>query len=429
MLKRSLPVALLASLACATTYKRALPPVAPVQETSPSGPEVYKFSDKARQTRLAAILFDLPVGYRYGEAAGGFYGSCHEKQPLINTKGRMSFDTERYADLFNAVMKKHGYPVDDKTEMFQDSKERLADLKIGARIFEATLNECFPDIRNNLKAAGSAYLKIEWSVYSTIEKKVVLTAVTEGSTYTEIESNLGEDGIIRPAFADALERLARNPKYLEVVDPPKKTEPARPAVARIRIQRVREFSGDLKSNIESIKKAVATVTANRGTGSGFVISEDGTVVTAEHVVSGSKLVKVSVASGKECYGEVVAASKQRDLAIIRLDCTGFTPLPLSRQPVVEGSEVYAIGTPLSDKLRFSVTKGVVSGIRKFDELDYIQSDVTVLPGSSGGPLLDSRGNVVAVTSIGIVGAGNNPVGVNFFIPLTDLNKYVPVDLE
>jgi S1-C subfamily serine protease len=225
-----------------------------------------------------------------------------------------------------------------------------------------------------------------------------------------------------------LEKLARNKSYREVIDPPKKMAVARAAAPRIRIKRVRELSGELKSHIEMIKKAVVTVTANRGSGSGFVISEDGIVVTAEHVVSGSRLVKVNAATGKECYGEVAAVSKQRDLALIRLDCGGFMPLPLSRQKVVEGSEVFAVGTPLSDKLQFSVTKGVVSGVRKIDELDYIQSDVIVLPGSSGGPLLDSSGNVVGVAEAGITRA-SVPIGVNFFIPLTDIDKYVPVDFE
>jgi S1-C subfamily serine protease len=236
-------------------------------------------------------------------------------------------------------------------------------------------------------------------------------------------------GIVRPALADALERLAMTPKYKEIIDPPKpQAELVKATSARIRIKRVKEFSGDLKSHIDLIKASVATVTANKGSGSGFVISEDGTVVTAEHVISGSKLVKVNMASGKECYGEVVASNKQRDLAIIHLDCAGLTALPVSRQKLVEGGEVFAIGTPLSEKLQFSVTKGVVSGIRKIDELDYIQSDVTVHPGSSGGPLLDSKGNVVGVTSIGIA-SGSVPVGLNFFIPLADMEKYVPVDFE
>ena len=70
----------------------------------------------------------------------------------------------------------------------------------------------------------------------------------------------------------------------------------------------------------------------------------------------------------------------------------------------------------------------MSGIRKIDDLDYIQSDVSVHPGSSGGPLLDAKGNVVGVTSVGIA-AGSVPVGLNFFIPMADLEKYVPVEFE
>jgi S1-C subfamily serine protease len=410
---------------CAT-YKKPLPEMA--AEKPAASAQVFKFSEKARQARLAAMVFDLPIGHRYGEASAGD-GTCYFKQPMVNTKAHFNYDVTKYTDLFTSTMKKHGYPVDDKVELFENSKERVADLQIAGRIIDATLNACYPEYRNDLKAKGNAYLKIEWSVYSTLEKKVIFVATTEGSTYREVESNVGEPGILRPAVADALERLAVDPKYRQVIDPPEATtEVAKTAEAKIKIRRVKEYTGDLKSHINLIKAAVATVTANRGSGSGFIISEDGAVLTAEHVVSGSKFVKVKTATGKECYGEVVASSKQRDIAIVHLDCKGLTALPMSRQQIVEGNEVFAIGTPLSDKLQFSVTKGVVSGLRKIDEIDYIQSDVTVLPGSSGGPLLDSRGNVVGITSMGVA-PHSVPVGVNFFVPVTDLDKYVPIDFE
>ena len=428
MLKHSITLLTVGLCACGG-YRKALPPVEPARISA--APVVYKFSDKARQTELATIVFDLPIGHRYGELAAGYDGSCFNRQPLVNTKARFHYDVGKYADLFTSVMKRHGYPVDDQVELFENSKERVADLKVGARIIDATLNACYYDVpRNELKARGSAYLKIEWSVFSTLEKKVVFATTTEGSTYSEVESTIGEPGILRPAVADALEKLAANRKYREIIDPPALVAGLAKAVAgpKIKIKRAKEFSGELKSHIEAIKAAIATVTANKGSGSGFVISEDGTVVTAEHVVSGSRLVKVNLASGKECYGEVAATSKQRDLAIIWIDCTGLTPLPVSRQKLVEGGEVFAIGTPLSQKLQFSVTKGVVSGIRKIDDLDYIQSDVSVHPGSSGGPLLDAKGNVVGVTSVGIA-AGSVPVGLNFFIPMADLEKYVPVEFE
>jgi S1-C subfamily serine protease len=410
--------------ACATSYKKPLPAVAPQTRE----PLVLKFSDRAHQARLTTIVFDLPMGYGYGESATGTKGSCGRKRPLVNTHGSFEYETKKFADVFNQVMKTHGYPVENEVELFQDSKERVADLLVGARIIEATLNECFPEIlENDLKVIGTAYLKIEWSVYATLEKKVVFVATNEGSTYGEVESAIGEAGILRPALADAVRRLAASTAYRDVVDP-SKTAVAVANVARLRIKRVKQFTGDVKSNIESIRQAVATVTANKGFGSGFVISDDGTVLTAAHVVSGSKFVKVNTATGKECYGEVVAANKQRDVAIIRVDCRGLTALPLGREKIVEGGEVFAIGTPLSEKLQFSVTKGVVSGMRTIDEVDYIQSDVVVLPGTSGGPLLDARGNVVGMTISGIA-AGSAPVGVNFFVALANMDKYLPVDFE
>jgi serine protease Do len=70
----------------------------------------------------------------------------------------------------------------------------------------------------------------------------------------------------------------------------------------------------------------------------------------------------------------------------------------------------------------------VSGVRKFDDLDYIQSDVSVRPGSSGGPLLDPSGNAIGVTSAGVT-SGSVPVGVNFFVPLAVIERYLPLAFE
>jgi S1-C subfamily serine protease len=422
MLRAGVALSVAAGLCACTSYKKPLPSIAPMRSE-----QVFKFSDLAKQARLSAIVFDLPPGYRYGEEGFGTSGSCYRKHPMVNMRGRFEFEVAKYTDLFNSVMKMHGYPVDEQIELFRDSKERIADVQVAARIIEATLNECRPEVvDNDMKVVGNAYLKVEWSVYSTIQRKVIFTAITEGSTYQDVESTIGETGIVRPALADAVERLAMVPGYREAIDPPKGVPVAK--TERFKIKRTKRFTGDVKSNIDAIRKAVATVTANKGFGSGFVISEDGIVLTAGHLVSGSRFVKVNTAAGKECYGEVVASSKQRDLAIIRVDCPDLTALPLGREKIVEGSEVFAIGTPLSEKLQFSVTKGVVSGMRKIDEMDYIQSDVVVLPGNSGGPLLDVHGNVVGITISGIA-TTSAPVGVNFFVPLTDLDKYLPVDLE
>jgi S1-C subfamily serine protease len=304
----------------------------------------------------------------------------------------------------------------------------VADYQIAARIVEITINECYDHIdQSKLLARGDAYLKIEWSAYSALEKKVVFTTTTEGSTGGQIESDVGQIGIMRAALADAADRLALADDYRAAIDPP--AAPAKVAgSARILVHRASIFAGEMQTHLDLIKQAVATVRANRGDGSGFIISSDGVVLTAEHVVSGSRFAKVNTAAGKECYGEVVASSKQRDLALIKLDCGSLQALPLAREPISQGGDVFAVGTPLSEKLQFSLTKGVVSGVRKIDTLDFIQSDVTVLPGSSGGPLLDAHGNAVGVAAESVT-SGSVPLHVNFFVPIADLGKYLPVDLE
>jgi S1-C subfamily serine protease len=404
-----------------------LPPSAP--ERGPAPP----VSDKARQVQLKTIVVALPVGHAWGEMSWGYSGRCYQKQPLVNTTGRFELERDGYVDLFDAAMKQHGFPVEDDLELFADSKERVADLAVAGKVVDATVNECFPVLNDNkLKVRGNAYLQIEWSVYSKLEKKVVLVTRTAGSTGGEIESTVGEQGLLRAAFRDAVGRLARSPAYREVVDPP--ARPAQPAPAAAvaaavaRVRRAPALAGGLDANLAAVREAVATVTANKGSGSGFVISADGHVVTAAHVVAGSKYVKVNTGAGKECYGEVVAANRQRDLALIRLDCGGLRPLPIASRVPAQGGEVFAVGTPLSDEFRASITKGVVSGVRTREGLEYIQSDVTVLPGSSGGPLLDGAGNVVGVATSGVA-LQFGGVGVNFFVPAAEIEKYLPIAFE
>jgi len=413
-----------AAFACVSLGAKPLPSLAPLD----AKPAPIALSASARQARLTALVFDLPMGHRFGQSSWG-EGACYRREELVNSDGRVAFDVEKYADVFNGVMRARGYSVEDSLELFRDTKERVADLKVAGRVIDATINECYPAVvSNKLKVKGSAHLRIEWSVYANLDKKVVLVTTTEGSTYREIESSVGQMGLLRAALADAVERLASAEAYRAVVDPPAATVTAPPERGRIKIKRARAYSGGLKSNLEGVRRAVLTVTANKGSGSGFVLSEDGKVLTAAHVVAGSKFAKVTTSAGVECYGEVVASSKQRDLALISVECAGLTPLPLGREPVVEGSEVFAIGTPLSDKLSFSVTKGVVSGIRTLDALDYIQSDVTLLPGGSGGPLLDASGNAIGVATSGIT-TNSIPVGVNFFVPLSGIEKHLPIALE
>jgi S1-C subfamily serine protease len=142
------------------------------------------------------------------------------------------------------------------------------------------------------------------------------------------------------------------------------------------------------------------------------------------VVGDAKFVRVRLQGGFSVPGEVVRRDPARDVALIKTDIEPPVP-PYVRLTIAKvGDEVYAVGSPLGAALNNSVTRGVFSGVRKFDEQTYIQSDVSVNPGSSGGPLVDADGAVIGLAVIK-VGSG----GINLFIPIGEALEKLGLSLQ
>ncbi len=141
-----------------------------------------------------------------------------------------------------------------------------------------------------------------------------------------------------------------------------------------------------------------------GTGSGFVVAADGLIATSLHVIGEARPIKVQFADGQKFdVTEVHAWDRRSDLALIRIDAKGLTPLPLGDSDALEqGSPIVAMGNPRG--LDFSVVSGVVSARRevKTGDLDadaMIQLAIPIEPGNSGGPLLDLQGRVHGILTL------------------------------
>jgi S1-C subfamily serine protease len=160
-------------------------------------------------------------------------------------------------------------------------------------------------------------------------------------------------------------------------------------------------------------------------GSGFLISDDGYLITNQHVVGDAKFVKVRWAEGDEVLGEVIRTDARRDVALLKAQPKGHAPLLARDDPPAIGQTVFAVGTPLEEKFQGTLTRGIVSAARVYDGQPFVQSDVAVDHGNSGGPLLDESGRVVAITDWGY-----SPDGVshnlNFFIPIGDAFRALAV---
>jgi len=158
-----------------------------------------------------------------------------------------------------------------------------------------------------------------------------------------------------------------------------------------------------------------------GMGSGFIISEDGDILTNNHVVDGASSVLVRMSDRREFEAEVVGTDPRSDLALLHIDATGLPKLTLANDDDLEvGEWVLAIGSPFG--LDYSVTQGIVSAKgrslpteRNENYVPFIQTDVAINPGNSGGPLFNLDGEVVGVNSQIFTRSGGS-IGLSFAIP-------------
>jgi serine protease Do len=166
--------------------------------------------------------------------------------------------------------------------------------------------------------------------------------------------------------------------------------------------------------------AVVRISGSKGSGSGFFITSEGLIVTNAHVVRNESVVTVTISSGKSIPSSSIYVDDDRDLAFVKIAGTNYPVLKLTTTPPNPGADVIAIGSPLSDQLTNSVTKGVVSGIRKGDRGVWIQTDTAMNPGNSGGPLLNSSGEVIGVNTMKIVDPSVS--GINFSLASSEISE-------
>lgn len=167
-------------------------------------------------------------------------------------------------------------------------------------------------------------------------------------------------------------------------------------------------------------------------GTGFVLSQDGYILTNNHVIDGADSIRVSLLDGTSYDATVVGAEADNDLALLKIDVTGLKPVAIGKSSgLVVGEMVCAIGNPLGE-LTDSLTVGYVSALDREINTDgtpinMLQTDCAINPGNSGGPLFDMNGNVIGITTAKY--ASDQIEGLGFAIPIDDAMAIVSDLLE
>ncbi len=163
----------------------------------------------------------------------------------------------------------------------------------------------------------------------------------------------------------------------------------------------------------------------RGSGSGFVVSEDGLIFTNAHVVEGADRVQVVLTDGRQYEGQVLGADPLTDVAVVKIEAENLPVVSIGNSDALAPGEwAIAIGNPLG--LDNTVTVGIISAIGRsaadvgipMQRAQFIQTDAAINPGNSGGPLLNENGEVIAINTAIIRGAN----GIGFAVPIATAQR-------
>lgn len=383
----------------------------------------------AKPIQFKKVVVKLRRGEPIGESSVGL--ACLPTGTVEWKGGRVNITDDEFTEAFREELQKYNYPVvGDPNALFDDPSAWKAELLVAGQISKLQISACYPmaGFGNWRESKGGAYVRVNWQVYGQLERRVVYETSTEGSYESETAASFGIEKSLTNAFSIAVQNLLADPKFHELVMRRAPTHVAASAAttSQTGAAAVTGMSPiaisppvGTSSSLTAARSATVTVFAGGGHGSGFLISPDGYVLTNEHVVREARFVTVRLANGREVLGDVVRTDAARDVALLKLREQNLPAAALASnyQPPI-GADVYAIGTPRRENLDVTVTRGIVSAYRDERGRKYIQSDVQIHPGNSGGPLVGADGRVVgiAVQALLLGGASQN---LNFFVPIDD----------
>lgn len=184
-------------------------------------------------------------------------------------------------------------------------------------------------------------------------------------------------------------------------------------------------SQDFTTIIEDIIDAVVSVDVPDGGGSGVIVDQEGYVITNYHVIQGSSAISILTFDKKLYPARLVGFNQKHDIAVLKIEGSDFERMKFGNSNHVQiGQKVIALGSP--GGLDFTVTEGIVSA-KRTDSVgrNYLQTDVPVNPGSSGGPLVDAAGRIIGINQIKI----KEFEGIGFAIAVNDIDDIVDEMVE
>ena len=375
-----------------------------------------------------AVGFDkLLADFKDGSVVGNVYNR-DGTMDQIKWDGNVKIGSADFERTFYETISKSGFktPFSVNNKLFSDDEDHETELPryvVGVRLVDYSV-KVSPDKHKSYgvrKRKGATYMKLKWQILDKKTDKVVSTYVTQDtSNYTmSFYSNYVDNS---QAFTDGLIDFINNSNLYQLVKNAKQInsyEVASQDSSKVQyiIPKPDIPTFTTRSDmIQFAQPACVTIITDGGSGSGVIINAKGYVLSAYHVVDGVNKIQVQFSSGIKLDAKVLAYDKPNDVVLLDINGSGFHALPVDTLDDTKlGAEVVTIGTPAEIDLGQSVASGILSGKRMMDKKVYLQADIAVSPGNSGGPLLNSEGQIIGIVQSKIIGKGVE--GIGFAIPV------------
>ncbi|MCR5889761.1 trypsin-like peptidase domain-containing protein [Hymenobacter sp. J193] len=379
-----------------------------LQATMPQMPKAVAGSQSVQCTLMN-------VRIKGGDKMGNLFVQG-EPQEILYFGKSLDTDAEHLKSSVNGSLKDIGYTVPD------------AETK---SIFSAGLNSRYTlqgemrDVKYNVHAS-SPYKSAHFETRCTVEVTWKLlnqnrqTVVEQKTAGSSIKFEQGGSAAFEDAFENSFYTFFANQQVTEALTKPAGGKGDSDAVqAPISMRRGTPMAAD--KGLSTAARCVVIVETKDGHGSGCIISPDGYIVTNAHVVEDQEEVKIQLADGMSSKAKVVRLNPEMDLALLKIDAEGLTAFQLPTTSLSEiGADVFAIGTPADKELGQTVTKGIISGRRKVDGRSFLQTDVSINGGNSGGALVARTGQLLGIVNAKLVGRGIE--GIGFAIPAEQVTE-------
>lgn len=378
---------------------------------------------------FSQLTLRIPQGETYLFVETGL--NCSRSRE-VRSKGGASDLTRAMRTRVNRTLEDYGFNTKSPTSTgFGGGQTQVFELK--GEIRKMVVHLCW----GRMGTVSRSNAEIAWELYSRRERAVVARITTEAfhrETYDVRDHRDDDEGIeadqllgVDDVVADNIRDLLGHPNLKKAIaSAAPRAEDFRPAADLVRITARAGAQGS--RTVAQAAAAVVTITTSDGHGSGVLVSADGHILTNQHVVGNEKTVTVRWADMTEAKGEVMRVHTARDVALVKVAEAKPAPLSVRAEPAELGEAVMAIGSPLDQNLSGTVTRGIVStSTRVFEGFPFIQSDVAVSPGNSGGALIDDKGRLIGLTDLAYdrAEAGNS---LNLFIPIKDALAFTGLDL-